>query len=144
MMSVCLLASIGAFAQTKGEKGTPTVVKEAFAKLFPGAKAKWEIEDKHYEAEFTKNKKEHSAVFDATGNLLETEVEVSANEVPKAALAYAKSHHSGEKIKEMAQITNDKGLIYYELEIEGKDLMFDKDGNFTQDKKETEGKDDKD
>lgn len=132
-MLISWLVAASAFA---GTVDLPAAVKAAFAKHFPKAKeVKWEIEDGKFEAEFKLDKKEQSAVFDANGTLLETEVEVSASEVPKSALEYAQSHYPDKKVKETARITDAKGVVTYEVEVAGKDLMFDSNGNFMEEKK---------
>ncbi|MGK4567786.1 PepSY-like domain-containing protein [Flavobacterium sp. 3HN19-14] len=87
-----------------------------------------------YEGEFQLKGKDASATFDTTGHLKELEVEIKTNELPKAALDYLKQNYPNEKIKEAAQITNDKGVVTYEAEIKknGKsaDIIFDANGKF--------------
>ena len=145
LVTLSLVVVSFSFAQKGHKTEIPAPVKTAFAKQFPQAKGvKWEKEDGNFEAEFDLNKVEQSAVFDAQGNLVETEMEIKASDVPKAAMDYAKTHYPGKKIKEMARITDAKGVVSYELEIDGKDLMFDKAGNFATEKKETEDKKDND
>lgn len=123
----CLLAA-SAFA---GTTDVPAAVKGAFAKQFPNAqKVKWEKEKGNFEAEFRQDKKEFSALFDSNGNLLEWEEEIPASEVPKAAMEYAAQHYPGKKIKETARITDAKGDATYEVEVAGKDLIFDANGLF--------------
>ena len=103
----------------------------AFQKNFPQAKVeKWEKEGSNFEAEFELNKTEQSVLFDAQGNLLETEVEIELNQLPKGVLEYVKANYIGQKVKEAAKITDAKGTVTYEAEIKGMDILFDSTGKF--------------
>ena len=117
-------------AQKLKETEVPAAVKASFAKHFPGISAKWEKEDTRYEAGFHQNGKEMSALFDANGNLTETEVAIKISELPAAVLQYIQKNHSGAKIKEASKITLADGTLHYEAEVNGRDLIFDANGNF--------------
>jgi hypothetical protein len=120
-----------AFAQKLKVSEVPISVKNGFEKHFPSAKIKaWEKEGINFEAEFDLSKVETSALFDATGNLLETESEITVSALPKAAIKYLSETLKGEKIKEAAKIIEANGKIKYEAEIKGKDYLFDSEGNF--------------
>jgi hypothetical protein len=69
-------------------------------------------------------------LIDASGNIIEKEVEISLNELPTKAKEFVSKNYSGQKIKEAAKITDAKGIITYEAEVKGKDLLFDSYGNF--------------
>lgn len=118
-------------AQKINEKEVPQAIKTAFQKAYPTAREiKWEKENGNYEAEFDYNKNEYSVLYDANGQLLETEMEIEINQLPPAAVKYVEEHYKGQKIKEAAKITDAKGNITYEAEIKGADLIFDNKGNF--------------
>ncbi len=138
---LCLgLSSV--YAQKIKGADVPTTVKEGFKKNFPNSKAKeWEKEDGNFEAEFDVKKVETSALFDASGNLLQTEVEIPVKELPKAVIDYLSKNEAGKKIKEASKITDNKGFISYEAEVGEVDYIFDSTGNFI--KKEVEKDDDK-
>jgi hypothetical protein len=133
LVAAIAISAIGC-AQSKDKKEVPKVVKEAFQKEYPNTKVNWDIEKDGFEAEFKLNGKAASADYDMNGNKLATEIEVSQNEFPKAALSYLKSHYPKNKIKETAKITDSKNDVTYEaeLKIDGKDkdLIFDSKGNF--------------
>ena len=76
------------------------------------------------------NKVDNSVLFDAQGNLLETEVEIELNQLPKGVLEYVKANYKGQNVKEAAKITDAKGTVTYEAEIKGMDLLFDNSGKF--------------
>lgn len=134
---IAIAFSISSFAQTekKSTKITiPTEVKDAFSKEFPGKKAKWEMENGSYEAEFKMNKTNASAVYDAKGNRKELEIDIKISALQTSILDYVKKNYTTAKIIEAAKITNDKNEITYEAEIkkEGKsyDVLFDASGKF--------------
>lgn len=128
---IALFAS--ACVQKADKLGIPTVVKTAFAKLHPNvSKVKWEKEDAVFEANFTVGKSEQSMVFDPQGKVLETEVEIAVAELPASVQAYIAEKFQSAKIKEAAKITDSKGLVSYEAEVKGKDLIFDEKGNLLQ------------
>ena len=132
---VILLAAMFAVscsnAQKVSDKEVPTVVKTALQKSFPQAtEIKWDKENANYEASFDANETDYSLLIDPSGNVLETEMEIKTDELPANVKAYLFKNYSGKKIKEAAKITDSKGIITYEAEIKGKDLIFDSNGNF--------------
>jgi len=136
MMVAAMITSL-TFAQKLQEKGVPAPVKTAFQKQYPNAKeTKWEKENDNYEADFEIEETDYSVLMDASGNILETELEISIDALPANVKNYVSKNYSGKKIKEAAKITDAKGTVTYEAEIKGKDLLFDSNGNFI--KEETE------
>lgn len=130
LMATGIVTSL-AIAQRIAEKNVPKPVKEALQKAYPTAKEiKWDKEGSNYEASFDFNKTDYSVLFDANGTVIETEVEIEISQLPKAVLAYIAANYKAQKIKEAAKITNANGIITYEAEIKGKDLIFDSKGNF--------------
>ena len=63
----------------------PEQVLSTFAQMFPGAtEMEWEMEDEgNWEVEFEVKDKEFTACFTAAGKWLETEWEVSSDEIPE-------------------------------------------------------------
>lgn len=126
-MMIALITS--ACAQKADKSAIPAEVKAAFAKLHPDvSKVKWEKEDTVFEANFNLGKSEQSMVFDAQGNAMETEAEIAITELPAKVQAYIAEKFQGAKIKEAAKITDAKGLVSYEAEVKGKDLIFNENG----------------
>lgn len=133
------------FAQEAKEKKAPKLsevevpapVKSKFASLYPGIKAeKWEKENGNFEVKFHQNKTEMSILVDASGSLLETETEIEVSALPKAVADYVTKNKPGKKIKEASKITDVKGVMTYEAEVEKTDLIFDKDGKFIRESKD--------
>lgn len=132
-------SSCGAEAQEMKSADVPVAVKSAFEKLYPNVNdVDWEKEDANYEAGFEVNKNETSVVFDANGNLLETEVEIKTSELPQGVTDYVTKNHAGAKITEAAKITDADGTVTYEAEVGKSDLIFDANGKFIKEVKETE------
>ena len=124
---VAFFGSSVVFAQKANN--IPDVVKSALAKNYPSVKTvKWDKEDANYEASFKMNNLDHSILFDAKGGILESEIAIK--ELPKNAMEYLNKNYPNQKIIESAKITDAKGVVTYEAEIKGKDLIFDANGKF--------------
>lgn len=141
--SAILLAAMFAVtfanAQKVSDKEVPTAVKTTLQKNYPNAKElKWEKENGNYEAEFEVDETDYSLLIDVSGNILETEIEIKVDALPANAKAYISKNYAGQKIKEATKITDNKGVVTYEAEIKGKDLLFDSNGNFIKEKIEQE------
>ena len=128
-----------AFAQKeKGEKENkekitvPASVKNALAKKYPDAtKVTWEKEDGNYEANWGgKSGEDNSVQFTPKGDFIEIVNAISVNQLPKPVLVYVKEHYKGTKITEAGKVTDAKGKISYEAEVNRKDITFDENGNF--------------
>jgi light-regulated signal transduction histidine kinase (bacteriophytochrome) len=118
-------------AQKIQSKDVPEAVMTAFQKEFPAAKiAKWDREEINFEASFDNNKSDQSVVFDAQGNILEIEVEIEINQLPKGVMDYVKATYPGKKIKEVAKITDAQKTVTYEVEVNGMDVIFSELGKF--------------
>ena len=130
-LTLALLFTICCFAQKMQEKNVPANVKSAFKQKYPEATSvKWDKEDKTYEASFKLNNINNSVLMDIKANILETEVETTLQKVQKEILAYVKNNYAGKKPKAAAIITDNKGIVTYEIELKGMDLIFDSNGKF--------------
>jgi hypothetical protein len=140
MKTILLVGIIGftvgcSNAQKSTENNTPEAVTTAFLKKYPEVKkVVWEDEGKTYEAAFTMNKIEYSAVFDASGNFQEEEAEIKVSELPTAVTDYCKKNYADHKLTEAAKILNSAGIVTYEAEMSKDkmhfDVIFDASGNF--------------
>lgn len=122
---VCMAFVAFSFAQ-KPKEETPAAAKTAFTAKYPTAqKVKWSVEKPgEFEVEFTLNKVESSALFDAAGKLLETEGEVKETELPQAVKATIAKDFAGYKLDEIEKSTDTKGTTTYEMEaVKGKDKL---------------------
>ena len=137
VISISILFGNALLAQKMHEKDVPASIMAAFKKQYPDvSKIKWEKEDGNFEAEFDLNRTETSALFDANGKMLESEVEIETKQLPTDVVEFIKNHYKGQKIKEAAKITDANGLVTYEAEMMGKDLIFDANGKFVKEVKD--------
>jgi hypothetical protein len=121
--------------ENKEEKGgkeivIPTAVNDAFAKLFAkGTDIEWSLEKADvYEAEFTLDKVEMSALFDVKGTLLETETPITENDLPKTVKDSLAKGFAGYTLKEIEKV-DAKGIVSYDMEVKKASLLsFDAKG----------------
>lgn len=113
------------------ESEVPAAVKSAVTAKYPGAEVEhWTLEDGNYEAEFDVNELEMSMLVKTDGSVLETETEIKVSELPQSVQDYCAKNFAGKKIKEASKIEAADGTMTYEAEIDGKDQIFDANGNF--------------
>jgi Protein of unknown function (DUF2874). len=110
----------------------PAAVKSALHAKFPDAlHVTWEKETGSYEANWGgKSGEDHSAMFTPKGEFIELVNAISVSELPPPVVAYVKAHYKGGKITEAGRVTDAKGKISYEAEVNHKDVIFDEKGNF--------------
>jgi hypothetical protein len=148
IVAAFIALSITAFAQEKNEKNeeqseaktrlhVPAVVKEALAKQYPQAtKVAWEKENGNYEANWGgKSGEDHSVQFTPAGNFIEMVNTIPVSQIPKSALTYIAAHYKGEKVTEAGKVTDASGKLSYEVEVHGKDIIFDENGAFVKEEK---------
>ncbi len=118
--------------EQKSEVHVPAAVTTALMKKYPAAsKVTWEKEHGNFEANWGgKDGEANSVLFTPTGEFLEIVEAVPVNELPAASLQYVKTHYKSTQIKEAGKVTDKNGKITYEAEVNGKDVIFDKQGNF--------------
>jgi hypothetical protein len=68
--------------------------------------------------------------YSPSAKFLEYAKAIPAGEMPASIVSYVKMHYKGQAIKEAAKVTNAKGIVTYEAEVKGKELIFDEKGNF--------------
>jgi len=110
MKTLFLLVGMMITISCLSQINVPSAVQSSFTKLFPRvAVKKWDKEEGKYEANFTKEGKQMSAVFNAKGNLEETETVIAVSELPASVLPYVKEHYKGSKIEEAAMVLKSDG-----------------------------------
>jgi hypothetical protein len=126
-----LLFTMAGQSQDIKEKDVPPAAKTAFGKKFPGtAKVTWEKENGNYEANWGgRSGEDHSAQFSPSGEFVEMVDAIPVSSLPAAIPAYISSHYHA-KITEAGKVTNAAGKQTYEVEVKGKDLIFNLDGSF--------------
>lgn len=124
-------------AQKVQQKNVPTLVQSALQKQFPDAKnVKWEKEHGNYEAGFQSKGTKYSALVNMSGKIIETEVPVDISSFPAQSKQFILKKYPNQKIKETSKITDANGIVTYEAEVDGKDVIFDTKGNFLKETKD--------
>ncbi len=129
--------STASFAQKEKGEGkekltVPAVVRDALSKKYPEAtKVSWEKEKGNYEANWGgKSGEDNSVQFTPTGDFIEIVKAMPVNKLPVSIITYVKEHYKGAKITEAGKVTDAKGKITFEAEVNRKDIIFDEKGNF--------------
>ncbi|MBY0347574.1 MAG: hypothetical protein GTN67_01120 [Hydrotalea flava] len=128
------LTVISCSAQDLKKSEVPQQVQNACAQKFPEsshAKIAWEKEKGNYEANWGgRSGEDNSALFSPAGMFIEIVKAIPVSQLPAGVAQYVQAHEHGAKIKEAGLVTDAKGMVTYEAEIKGKDLIFDKAGKF--------------
>lgn len=113
-------------------KDVPGVVKSALQKKYPQAKnVGWEKEKGNYEANWGgKSGEDNSVQFTPAGEFIEIVKAIPVAELPKSIADYVHKNYNGAKISEAGKVTDAQGKLSYEVEVQGKDIIFDQNGNF--------------
>ena len=93
---------------------------------------KWEKENGNYEVNFKQEGKSISAIIMGDGTIVETETVIPIRELPANVRSYAKDHYNDAIIKESSKIEKVNGDLNFEALVNGKDIMFDANGQFIQ------------
>ena len=131
-----LIAFLGITISACAQKNIPTLVKNSFAKTYPGVKAKWDKEGAKYEAGFKMNGNTMSVLYNAKGMIEETEMDMKPDVLPAAVKATLAKDYKNVKIAESAKITKANGTVVYEAEMKGKDYLFTPQGKLVKAAKE--------
>ncbi len=130
LLSTVIGASVN--AQDLKSSNVPGSVKSALLKKYPEAKnVSWEKEKGNYEANWGGQSGEDNSVqFTPSAEFVEIVKAISVSELPKPVTEYVKQHYKGAKITEAGRVTDAKGKLSYEAEVNKKDIIFDENGNF--------------
>ncbi len=95
----------------------------------------WEKEGDFYEAEWTENGIEKEIVYDLDGNWVQSECEISLDQVPQAAVDYIESNYPGAVLEEAETVTRAEA-DFVEVEIQDgskeRELLFTDSGEFVE------------
>jgi hypothetical protein len=132
LIAFLLTMTVTATAQDLKEKDVPANVKAALQKKFPDAsKVSWEKEKGNFEANWGgKSGEDNSAIFTPAGEFQELVQAIPISQLPSPIVPYVNEHYKGAKIREAGKVTDAGGKHMYEVEIKGKDLIFDEKGLF--------------
>ena len=137
-MAILFAVCNATFAQEKDEGNekitVPSEVKNANMKKYPESKnykVTWEKENGNYEANWGgKDGEANSVQYTPAGSFIEIVKAIPVSELPSNVASYVKQHYNGAKITEAGKVTDAAGKTSYEVEVHGKDVIFDENGNF--------------
>lgn len=132
MLLLTCLAANHLMAQDLRQKDVPKKVTEALVKKFPHAKKlSWEMEKGNYEANWGgKSGEDTSVVFTPAAIFMEMVVSMPINQLPSNVAPFIQKKYNKASIREAGRLTDAAGKQFFEVEIKGKDLIFDEKGNF--------------
>lgn len=126
-----MIVSCTVRAQKISETEVPAEVRSKFTALYPDIKqAEWEKEGNRYEAGIKVKNSEVSVIFDAEGNLIQTESEISVSDLPQNAKDYCLKKLNSGNISEASKIESADGMVTFEAEVNGQDYIFNEKGDF--------------
>lgn len=128
-----LLLAFAIIACQSSKPEAPAAIQDAFKKLHPDATIlQWNDESPVWEAKYKEGGEKGAVSFDANGDVTETELVVDEAQLPNSPVIpeYIKSNYPGEKIQGCEKISLANGTITYEIQITGKELVFDDQGKF--------------
>lgn len=117
----------------KEQRKVTQIIEEAFKNLHPTAAIlKWNDEPPIWEAKYKDGLEKGAVSFNNKAEVVETELVISESQLPNASVIsdYIKVHYSNEKIQGCEKITKQDGTNTYEIQITGKELVFDNTGKF--------------
>jgi hypothetical protein len=126
--------SMAIHATAQHKIAVPQKVTDAFTQKYSAAtNVKWEKEKAYYEASFNYQSQKMSALYNSSGDQMETETAISIETLSPAIRKYASSKG---RITEAARIIKADGTVLYEAEVNHTDLLFDDNGHFIKEQKD--------
>ncbi len=103
-------------------------------KRYPESKTQqitWETENGNYEANWGGQDGEaNSVAYTPSGTFVEIVKAIPLSQLPHSANDYIKQHYQTGKFDDVGNVLDAQGKTSYEVEINGKDVIFDANGNF--------------
>ncbi|MDB5230598.1 MAG: hypothetical protein JWN76_1403 [Chitinophagaceae bacterium] len=112
------------------DKAVPEEVKNTFHQKFPQAtKVKWTRRGLNaFQAKIWAGDKISKAVFNKDGKFMEAETSIDASALPQPVIEYINTNYKNARISEATKITRSDGSIFYETELNNKDIYLTPDG----------------
>lgn len=124
---------IGACNQSQKSRQVPTNILEAFVKLHPKATIlKWNDEPPIWEAKYKDGEEKGAASFNDKAEIVETELVIDQSQLPNSSTIpnYINARYTNEKIRGCEKVIKQDGSITYEIQITGKEIIFNADGKY--------------
>jgi len=111
----------------------PDDLVEAFQKLHPNATIlKWNDEPPIWEAKYKDGNEKGAVSFNLKSEVVETELVIEQSQLPNGAAIpdYIRTNYPNEKIQRCEKVTKQDGHHTYEIQITGKEIVFDANGKY--------------
>lgn len=139
ILSAFVVMSLFACNQSSNSRQVPSNIAEAFTKLHPNASIeKWNDEPPMWEAKYKDGTEKGAVSFNAKAEVVEKELVIDQSQLPNGSTIpdYINAHYTNEKIKGCEKITKQDGSITYEIQITGKEIVFDGEGKYLSEEKD--------
>jgi hypothetical protein len=139
LIPIISILQLAACSQSSKTPEVPGNISEAFTLLHPTATIlKWNDEPPIWEAKYEDGEEEGAVSFNDQAEVVETELVISENELPNAPKIpdYIKANYRSGKIQGCEKITKQDGTIIYEIQITGKEIVFDAEGKYLSEEKD--------
>lgn len=129
MKQVLFFIAFFAFAQTiSAQVSPPSNIGKTFSSAHPNLQnqnVNWVLENGNYRAEFiTIDSTRNSVMYDKSGKLMESQVDIKDTELPLSARESMK----GQKPNRLTRTTDANGVVKYRATVEDKEMFFDDKG----------------
>lgn len=129
ILAIVIFATGLANAQDLNSADVPGNLRDTFDKEYPKASdVEWEKELGNYKVEFDLNRRDHEVWYNASGNMLKKEQEITEAEIPEIIRATIKSKYAGYRVDDVEMVYKNN-VKTFEIELEkGQDekhLIFD-------------------
>jgi hypothetical protein len=116
----------------KPTRQVPDGIANEFYKKHPKATIiKWNDEPPIWEVKYSEGKTKGAISYNSKEQIVETELVIEKSKLPNNLISnYIKSHYPQEKIQRCEKITKQDGTNTYEIQITGKEIVFDAQGKF--------------
>jgi hypothetical protein len=116
LLSAFLMISLVGFTQKIAPEKVPVPVKESFAKKFSNVTdVNYKREKKDYQVSFKEKGTGMSAIFNSSGEWLETKTIIIESDLPKKVLTSAATNFVGFTITEATRVESPDKVVDYEM-----------------------------
>ncbi len=138
ILMVAVMMSSLTFAQRVQEQDVPVIVRTTIKEKFPQTNAQnttWEKDKEHYRAVYRDRDNDQYVKIRSNGRIMEIKEKVNEDVLPANMRNYVENNYSGHRIKEVHKTTDENGNVTYHTEVKGKNLIFDRNGNYLREEK---------
>ena len=116
---ILVLAIVGLSAHVHAQEvkasNVPVAVTTAFNQAHQTVReVEWSLKDgNNYEAAYEDGKVNTYVKYDASGNLIDTKVQIPGSDLPAPVLSYVKQNYKEDEVKKAYKITDASGTVTY-------------------------------